>query len=378
MHVLLWRLVKILSPSLFPITLGDLLSVFVVITLYHDPSISTSLQILHSTSEAVATFFIGKFSDIWSRRQVLILIHIFALFGLGLYMYTDKLIVLMGIGVIFSPGSPARASIIDNYKSIIVKFHENNFYRTFKLTEARLLGISWIFQYLPWVLFPILFRISKTCYIYILGVLILISLIFIYFTFKDELDKKLKTEHQRFFRFYIKSPLTLAALLFSQITFWIPFDSIDYLPNLDILFFLVGFGATFGTILSLLYKRTPHVSVIVNSYGFGFMLSAVTLFYLIFMGKQMPMGLQLVLLSALGGFYLPFVFDILVNNVRVEHRGVMFAYAEVIQSIAAITALITVTFYKDSIIFLFSLTTFFFMLALVFQLKEEKYDYFNK
>lgn len=240
------------------------------------------------------------------------------------------------------------------------------------LTEARLIGISWIAQYLPWVLFPILTLPSKDEYIVLLIVLVSLSTFFMFTVFSDPIDRKIEAHHAPFRKIFIKSPFTLTALLFAQLAFWIPFESIEFMRHSKVLFFLVGFGATFGTVLSLWYRKTPHTSVVTFAYGWGFMLSVSTLIYLFTTGESIPLGLQMILISSLGGFYLPFVFDIVIRKTVAEQRGTMFACAEVVQSISSIFGMTIATFFGNMPLLLLSIISIFFIVAILLQLKEDK------
>jgi len=360
--------------SIFPIFIGDLLLVFIFMHLGKE-----SLSVLffaYAFLEAASTYLIGKISDIWSRKNILILVHCLAVIPLCfLYYYKDNIkdhiYYLLVAGLLFSPAPAARALLIDNFKSTIARFPKNNLYKSLYLTETRLIGISWLVQYFPWILSPILAVFNKGYYLLTIIFLMAMLVPLMYYCLSEMLENKKHSPQEKLSKSFSRSPYTLAALLLAQIVFWGIFDKIDFLQNSADLFFLVGIGAFLGTFLSLFYPKTPHLSAVNISYGFGVMLSITCLIYYSFYANaNIPLGLQLIQIAAVGGFYLPFVYDMVVTEGGAGRRGTMFACAEVVQSIASVIGMVMMTLIGDRSILLFSLTTFLFLGAYHLQLKK--------
>lgn len=123
--IIAWlKLIRILTPALLPIFLGDLVLLFIFLTLggHEDEESSKNLKIaiqsstgrispillIYSILEATSTWLIGKLSDVWARRKVLILVHVIALVPLSLYFFIDSIYLLLATSVLFSPGPQER------------------------------------------------------------------------------------------------------------------------------------------------------------------------------------------------------------------------------------------------------------------------------
>lgn len=178
-----------LLPSLTSIFLGDLLLVFLFLNLARE---KLSLEFfVYVLLEAASLFCLGKLSDKWSRKNVLITIHIMTLPLLGvLYFYIQQyqmtslhlenhIYYLFAAGLIYSPGPPCRAILVDNYKSTIIRSPNNNFYDILNLTETRIISISWIAQYLPWALAPVFALVSRSEWLLVLIVLMALNIPFL-------------------------------------------------------------------------------------------------------------------------------------------------------------------------------------------------------
>ncbi|HEV3270215.1 MAG TPA: hypothetical protein VGZ69_06165 [Candidatus Rhabdochlamydia sp.] len=356
-----------LFPSLLPIFLGELLLVHIFLILGKERlSIEFFAYIM---LEATSLWFSGKLSDIWSRRKVLLLIHSSTLVTLILsYFFRNDLkrpfLLLLASGILFNPGPAARAILIDNFKSTIIKT-SNNFYSKLHLTETRLIGISWIVQYLPWIFGPFFILLSEYQRLFLIIGLLLFSIPLLYYQLSDSLENSVLSKHRSFIKNFNKAPLILSGLLFAQLVFFTTFDKVDFLKNSSNLFSLIGIGALLGTIFSLFFRKTPHLSVVTYSYAFGMMLSFTNFLYYYFPTNEfLDTGLSLIHLAAVGGFYLPFVFDIIISKSNAQHRGTLFACAEVVQSLAAVLGVIAMTLIGDNPIFLFATTTILFIIAL--------------
>ncbi len=356
-----------LFPSLLPIFLGELLLAHIFLILGKERlSVEFFAYII---LEATSLWFSGKLSDIWSRRKVLLLIHCSTLVTLILsYFFRNDLkrpfLLLLASGILFNPGPAARAILIDNFKSTIIKT-SNNFYSKLHLTETRSIGISWIVQYLPWIFAPFFILLSEYQRLFLIIGLLLFSIPLLYYQLSDSLEKSVLSKHRSFIKNFNKSPLILSGFLFAQLVFFTTFDKVDFLKNSSNLFSLIGIGALLGTIFSLFFRKTPHLSVVTYSYAFGMMLSFTNFLYYFFAKNEfINTGLSLIHLAAVGGFYLPFVFDIIISKSNAQNRGTLFACAEVVQSLAAVLGVIAMTLIGDNPIFLFATTTILFTIAL--------------
>lgn len=362
-----------LFPSLLPIFLGELLVAHIFLILGKE---RLSIEFFaYVILEAISLWFSGKLSDVWSRRKVLLLIHCSTLVTLILsYFLRNNLkrpvLLLLASGILFNPGPAARAILIDNFKSTIIKT-ANSFYSKLSLTETRLIGVSWIVQYLPWIFAPIFVLLSKYQRLFLIIGLLLFSIPLLYYQLSDLLENSVLSKHRSFMKSFNKSPFILSGFLFAQLVFFTTFDKIDFLKNSSSLFSLIGIGALLGTVFSLFFRKTPHLSVVTYSYAFGMMLSFTNFLYYYFSTNEfINTGLSLIHLAAVGGFYLPFVFDIIISKSNAQNRGTLFACVEVVQSLAAVLGVIAMTLIGDNPVFLFATTTILFTIALFITAKH--------
>ena len=136
----------------------------------------------------------------------------------------------------------------------------------------------------------------------------------LFFRLKDPMEKRLHTHHQPITKGFNRSPFTLCAMFFAQIVFWAVFDKIDLLENREFIFSMVGIGASIGTILSMFHRKTPHVSAITDFYQLGFVFCIISAIFSYHFNSHILLMFQLVMISLIGGFYLPFVYDIVVSK----------------------------------------------------------------
>lgn len=363
-----------LFPALLPIFLGDLLVAHILLILGRE-QLSMDFFV-YTLFNATSLWFLGKLSDIWSRKKILLLIHFAAVVPLILFCFLKNdlkrpLLFILITGIIFSPGPAARAILIDNFKSTIIKT-TNNFYSKLHLTETRLIGISWMVQYLPWIFAPIFILLSEYQRLLLIIALMLLSIPLLLYQLSDALEKSVLSHHRSFIKIFNKAPFILSGLLFVQVVFFTTLDKVDFLKNSPNLFSLIGIGALLGTIFSLFFRKPSHLSIVMYSYAFGMMLSFTNfLYYSFFSSERVYTGLSLIHLAAVGGFYLPFVYDIIISKSNAQHRGTLFACAEVVQSLAAVLGAIVMTLVGSDPILLFAMTTLLFTIALFITAKCE-------
>jgi MFS family permease len=367
------NVITALLPAFIAIFLGDWLLVFIYKNMGKE---SLSIQLfIYTLAEGIMAWILGKSADSWSRKGVLIIIHVLALSCLlFLYFYhhvADEYYYLVIIGsILFIPSPAARAYIIDHYQSNIL------IYKKLHLTTTRLIGISWLFQYLPWVFFILLAGLNKPQFILLISFGLMINLILVYFLFQGKFEEKHKHTSEPSVKFRGISNILMAFLL-AQSVFFLVFSKTEFIFTNGSLFSLIGIGCMIGTLLSLFYKKIPHLSIITNSYGICFVLSLTGVLALLFTSPNenidLFVKLQIVHLGALGGFYLPFVFDVVIRKGKSTHRGIMLAYLEIIQLIASLIGIFIVSMFEKNNVLLFSIPPFFYLIALFFQFKEEHY-----
>ncbi|MCX7998712.1 MAG: hypothetical protein N3A69_07135, partial [Leptospiraceae bacterium] len=146
-------------------------------------------------------------------------------------------------------------------------------------------------------------------------------------------------------------------------------DKIHALTHQVYLFCLVGIGSFMSTTFSFFYKKNSHISVTTSAYLYGFILSMISLLYLIGTAESFPIELEIILLAAIGGVYIPYIYVIIAEHSRAKGRSTMFAVAEIVQiSASLIGSILNLLFLKNSVI-LFSITSLLFLLAFLLQIR---------
>lgn len=358
-------------PSLLPIFLADTLLVYIYAQAFAPESFYIHL-FGYIILEAIFTLIVGYIGDHWNRRYILLIIHVIAFLILSygwLYPHSFGLSIFIS-SILFSPNPVCRASIIDNYKSVILGAKTGNFYKFLSLKESQLISLTWLVQYSPWVLYPIFVKIIHSNSNFILSLLMGLSLLLTFFFFKDTEDKKPKHKNENLSASFNKIPYTFISLLLAQTVFFTSFDKLHTLSHQPLLFCLVGVGAFIGTLFAFFYKNRSHLSIISNAYLYGFILSITSFLYLIGTKESIPLELDIILLATIGGLYLPYVYDLIAEKSRATQRSTMFAVAETIQFIASILGTLINTMWLGQNLFLFATTSLIFLLSLLLQSKE--------
>lgn len=104
----------------------------------------------------------------------------------------------------------------------------------------------------------------------------------------------------------------------------------------------------------------------------GLMLSFIS-FLSIFADATVPVGFQVIAISAIGGSYLPYVYDIIAGRSRAERRSTMLAVAEITQLVASLFGVAVSVALGERNLLLFAMTSVLFLFAIYYQSKEEAY-----
>lgn len=363
-----------LMPALTAIFIGDLLLVFIFMSLGGE---SLSLELLiYTLIEGGFAWLLGKLSDKWNKKNVLLLIHslalIFLLFLFYNHEHLSKYLFLAGLaGMIFVPSPAARSYIIDHYHANVL------IYKSLYITETRLISISWLAQYLPWALVFVFNFFSKSQYVLFIIIMLILNVFMLLFFIKKENVKVKSDNNTSILIHFNKSKNILLAFLFAQTVFFVLFSKIEFIPQNNGLFFLVGIGAIIGTILGLFYQKTPHLSTITYTYGicFGLSLLGVLFLWVFDINSAIVIDafvkIQIIYLGGIGGFYLPFIYDIVIQRGGANHRGRMLACLEIVQLVASLFGILLTSILQNKLTFLFFLISILFVFSIILQIKEE-------
>ena len=327
----------------------------VSIQIYRLPS-SGGFFIIWIISLAASSLYLGYLSDRFSRKSCLLftLVSGFLLVLLIGYFGFSRLFVLL-LGLTFNPTPIARASIVDNFPHT---------------SKVQLIVVTFIAQFLPWCAFSYLSEIPQTVFFIIMLISMLINALFFAF-FRDLRDAKV---HFLAFTKVIhvgnrsKVYLTMSACFIGQVVFFLSDARLDELSSNSTLYSLLGLGSLIGTSLGLLYRKTPHLSVLTLSYGMGLLFSVVPLFSTISSNlDNLDFTYQTMLVANLGGFYLPFVYDAVLSSTSPAFRGTLCGVIELLISMASVFALLFFMIFADSNIYLFTFISALFIIAMFLQ-----------
>ena len=360
----LWEL----ATPLFFIFIFEIVSVqlYIFSQAHAKSSGSSSIFIGWITSQTIGGILLGYISDKFQRKKVLLLSQVFAA---GIFMWVlashDKAFNLLAIwllGFFFNATPTARASLVDNFP---------------QYSKNRLLCYSFLIQFLPWCFFPY-FTLFEAKNIYTCIFFFIILNFFLTLTlFKDKFNKAI--EYERVIT-KLAQPgkkriivATGAALLLGQLVFFISDYFLEHRSPNPTLYGILGLGSFIGSGMGLVYRKIPHLSLLTMSYGFGFLISAVTFASLFFYEMNISETVilfQVTLYASIGGFYLPLVYETILSSISFKMRGRTCGYIELIISGSSFIALWSVLD-KISTFTLLLISTIFFLLALLIQKQGE-------
>lgn len=341
---------------------GSLIAVFAIIFLYviclnsvyvwYVRSISDVN--LYITSTAFGAIIVGFIADKWKRRYTLILSFCLSLPLLFAVYWIHSTYLLIAIGIILNPLPIVRATLIDN-------LHD--------YSKIRLIAMSFAVQFIPAALYARIYALHHSFQSFYLALASLILMLFFALVlFHDDMDtRSIKSENNwhSFFQSEFKKRgfYTLLAYIPTQFVFLLADSSLELSKENPLVWSTLGGGVIVGALIAMLYKKTPHTSVLTISYGLSFVASVVPIIgvFLYDIAIQDP-TLQMIIYSAEMGFYLPFVYDVILRAVRKSYRSTACGVIDFISCIAYFTSLLYFDFFKVEVSFiLFAISICFFM-----------------
>lgn len=320
------RLVLHSIPSLIAISLLELVNVQVYL---HGPVSKNSLLLLGwLVLQMIPGFFFGYISDRHIRRKILIIAQALGLIGgTILLIFGFELWVLAFIALTFNPMPVARAAFIDN-------FPEHSL--------VKLLAFTFLAQYIPWLFFDYIAQFDYRHFVvFILGLLAL-NTVFTIFWFIDNYDHN-STKHVSVFAIKTRIPVLLAlgAFTLAEATFYILWAHLEEAPQLQAWQSTITYGTIGGILISMLYKRLPHISIITLCYSIGCVATLIVLIRC-FIHNNAHCGdiflNSMSFFSILGGLYLSFVGVSVIDMFGPKNKGVASAMIEFGDTIATFAA----------------------------------------
>ncbi|NGX36715.1 MAG: hypothetical protein K1000chlam1_01567 [Candidatus Anoxychlamydiales bacterium] len=309
--------------------------------------------------QAIGSIVLGYISDKKCRKTTLIFTQISAVFFLIIILFFKfNLISIALLALSFNPSPIARAATIDNFPSY---------------SKVKLIAITFIAQFLPWSFYLQISKIKSINILIVCIIAIIINIIITVFLFKDKRDIAMLKHPTLASMKSKKLFFTIGALLPAQIVFFLADSFFEGMPHNAGVFSALGVGSLVGTLLSLFYRKVPHISFLTICYGIGVILAAVTLFTTLFLPlTNINLSYQLMMFSTLGGFYLPFLYDVILSSSLSTFRGTACGMIDGIISLSAIIGLSLILILQPKALVVLIITTLLFSSSTILQKIGEK------
>lgn len=303
-------LIRHLLPSILVIFLFQVIAIEMY---FHNPIqkswINFSLWIF---TQAVGSFILGAISDRFCRKTILISTQIAGLIIIAIIFLNKNFSdwwSISALGLLFAPTPIARSALIDNFPN---------------QSKVKIIGITFIFLFLPWCFYMQIVNQPPHSVIGWVTILLILNLFITIFLFQDLRDlKPHKTDKKLFNKSgKLKGIVTLFSLIPAQTVFFISDSFFEETAQSAPYFTALGVGVLIGTVTSIFYRKTPHSSVLSTCYGVGFVFCLLSVISAHIIGlNNSELTILVMLFATLGGFYLPFVYDIVLSSVSANHRG---------------------------------------------------------
>lgn len=352
--------------SLIPILFSIGVYVFVTDQVYVWTNENVGLVNTFSAAMSIGSILMGFLSDSFSRRTMLLLVHLLGAIFLTLYYFHPaSSFAIFALGLIYNPLSIVRANLIDNLTSA---------------SKIKLISLSFIVQFFPETLFYLYSKIPRyESLIFSLGALftsLSIGLIF----FFDRRDFKIKKEKNSLLKiaFFLplaskKALLTFAAFIPTQIAYFISDNLLEVYSLNPLYYSILSFGSLIGACMSILYKKTPHEAILTVAYGLSLAISALPVGAIYFYQyDSLDIPFMFVVLGSLLGFYIPFVYDIILHFVEKHYRGTACGILDFAFSGSSLITLVLFKELSKNLNIALLIVAVLFMLAVTLQRLSEK------
>ncbi len=317
------------------------------------------------SAQAVGGFLLGYLSDKYCRKKILVITQVLGVLILPLLLWKNFAVFsLFLIGFFFNPSPVARAALVDNFP---------------KESKAKLIAITYIAQFIPWCFYLTIHDFKSTEILMAALTVLILNSTMSYLFFEDRRDKKQEHNNDITQSFTHKKSIkrvfyTLCALFPGQLVFFISDTFFENLTSNAGLFSALGIGSLIGVLVGIFYRKIPHLSLLTFCFGIGILLSAVPLItnYLV-PDLNIDLPYQLMLFSTLGGFYLPFVFDVVLSAISANYRGTACGIIDLLIALSSIIGVAIVVFLNPSQTLILLMTVILFISATAIQKKGEKH-----
>jgi len=313
------------SLSLIPVFFSIAIYVFVYSQIYVWISDSYITTDVFDISQALGALLLGSLSDRLCRRKTLLLSYLCGLILIYfVYQHPEYSYLLFALGLIYNPIPIVRAAMVDNMKSY---------------SSIKLISISFVIQFMPEAFYYFYSGMDKHLAFYLCYTFLILGFLLSYFLFFDYRDSHLKKKRESpgslsgLFHPNLKEKAfyTLIAFLPTQLVYFISDNLLSEYSNDPSYYSILSFGFVIGALISSLYKKTPHVSVITVTYGICLMLSllAPAAIY-VYQLKGFDLPFQFIIFGSLMGFYISFVYDTILRAILSDYRGTASGFLDFI------------------------------------------------
>lgn len=333
--------------SLIPIYLATFLYVLVSVQVYVFLQDSISKGNAYNTVQAVGAIVLGYASDKLCRRKICLFTHAA---GLGLFLlmflFPGAFFFTLLFGFAYNPLPILLAGLVDNLPGY---------------SKVKLISFSFAVQFVPWCFYDKFVLFEKNTAIYLSFAALLISLAIVWLLFFDKRDKI----HGRFFHLNFRRFIhpeakrrflyTVFAFFPAQLVYFFSENLIATYSENPLFYSIISLGSVIGALVSALYKKTPHASALTINYGINMILATIPIACLyIYDFKEISIPLQFMIFATLGGFGIPFVYDIILNAVDGNFRGTACGLLDFIYSASSFVNLFLFGFFNIHLLLAFS------------------------
>lgn len=350
--------------SIFVIFFALFICIYVSIIMYIFVGRNFEATNAFTVNQALGVIFLGYISDKYCRRLTAIISQVIGLVVLLLLFYVQRNIVLILLaGFLYNPISVFISGLIDNLPHY---------------SKVKLIALTFVAQNLPWCFYNKLILYTDDQLLFSGSVMLAISLILSWYLFHDRRDKKAHGKtyfsvghfvHPHYLKHF---KYTLIAFLPSQLVYFYLDNLLDTYSNTPEFYSILSLASVFGASFAILYKKTPHVSVLTVIYGVSTLIASVPLICLyLYQFKDVGLPSSFIIFSCLSLFSLPFVYDVILNSVNANHRGLTCGVLECLNSINSVVDTTIFEFFTINQFTTLMIVFILFLMATLIQKKAE-------
>lgn len=317
-----------------------------------------------TASAALGSTMLGKLSDIYVRKNVLVFTQIVGLLAWSAMYFISpiaNIYFLAMANLLYSPHPVVRAALIDNFSNI---------------TDRKIIAITVIAQALPWSCYGLLQNIAIAKVTMPLGIATLACGLYVIFIFADKWDKNAHKKKQLTFVSWSSAIWVLAAFLSAETIYFITalFTETTHSWDKGSLFIVISISVSLGSILHFLigsWHTVSYRNIISSTYGLGAILIFLLTLSNFLLNADHSFLPFLAIISCLGGFYIPLVYSHLLDLFHSTNRGFICGFAETMQSTASVLAPLTFFLLINNTIYVSILLTILYLLAFFLNSREK-------